>query len=171
MVATLHLLSQVEHQLSQWVVVMAVVPTPMMEVLVDLVVEDHIVDLVDLRSIHQMDLILDFQFMEMRVTLDQEAAHLVVVEVLVDRLHHHHTQENMVDQDYKFQNLIYLVCQLLVLLELVIGLQVVDLIRAQDLTKQDNQMMLQDILNLVEQTLEMVVEDNHLQLLEDQVLL
>ena len=119
-----------------------------------------------------MDLILDLQFTEIMVILDQVAVHLVAVEVLVELLRQQETQEKLVDQDYKFHNLLYLGCQQCLMVQvLVIGLQVVDLIRAQDLTKTDNQMVLQDILNRVEQILEMVVEDNHLQLLEDQVLL
>tara|TARA_B100001939_G_scaffold149386_1_gene129249 strand:+ start:173 stop:439 length:267 start_codon:yes stop_codon:yes gene_type:complete len=87
------------------VVAEVVVLTPLLEIQVDLVVEDHIVELVDQHLIHQMVLILDLQFMEIMVTLDQEAAHLVVVAVLVELLRQHQIQENSVDQDYKFQNL------------------------------------------------------------------
>jgi hypothetical protein len=151
---------------------MAVVPTPMLELLVDLVVEDHIVNLVDLRSIHQMDLILDLQFTEIMVTLDQVVNNLVLVEVLVELVRQHHTQEKLVEQDYKFQNLLYLGCQQCLMVQvLVIGLEVVDLIKVQGPTNKGHHRVLQDILNQAEQTLEMVVEDNHLQLLEDQVLL
>ena len=147
--------------------------TPLLEIQADLAAEDHIVDLVDQHLIHQMVLILDLQFTEIMVTLDQVINNLVLVEVLVELVRQHQIQENLVDQDYKFHNLLYLECQQCLMVQvLVIGLLVADLIRVLlDLLEKDNQTVLQDIPRLVEQTLEMVLVDNHLLLLVEMALL